>query len=142
MISNWFQSTFQSLSNRHYRTLWTGTPVAFLAFMMSGIVQSIVAFDADGKIEKSLSWPSVWAWPPSTISPFGGVIADRVSKRKLVLIGQCIIGVNFLTVGILIVTDSITILALTASTFVIRGPSRLHRPRSSGVDGRRNRWPG
>ena len=119
MISRWFQDTFQSLSNRHYRTLWLGTTVAFLAFMMSGIVQSIVAFDLTGKNGAVGIVALGMGLATMTISPFGGVIADRVSKRKLVLIGQCIIGINFLTVGVLIVTDTITIAALTASTFVM-----------------------
>ena len=48
MLSRWFDDTFQSLRNPQYRTLWMGTTVAFLAFMMSSIVQSIVAFDLTG----------------------------------------------------------------------------------------------
>lgn len=119
MVSKWFRSTFQSLSNPHYRTLWLGTTVAFLAFMMSSIVQSIVAFDLTGKngavgvVALGMGVATIF------ISPFGGVIADRVSKRRLVAIGQTIIGLDFLIVGILIVTDTITIATLAASTFVM-----------------------
>lgn len=119
MVSRWFRSTFQSLSNPQYRTLWMGTTVAFLAFMMSSIVQSIVAFDLTGKngavgvVALGMGVASI------AISPFGGVIADRVSKRRLVLIGQSVIGVNFLLVGILIVTDNITVALLAGSTFVM-----------------------
>jgi len=119
MIGNWFRSTFQALENRNYRVLWTGTTVAFLAFMMSGIVQSIVAFDLTGKNGAVGVVALGMGLATMFISPFGGVIADRVSKRKLVLIGQTIIGFNFLAVGILIVTDTITILTLAASTFVM-----------------------
>lgn len=119
MISGWFQRTFQSLSNPQYRTLWMGTTVAFLAFMMSSIVQSIVAFDLTGKngavgvVALGMGIASIF------ISPFGGVIADRVSKRRLVLIGQTIIGVDFLLVGILVVTGNITIPLLAGSTFIM-----------------------
>jgi MFS family permease len=121
MISRWFHETFQSLSNPHYRTLWMGTTVAFLAFMMSSIVQSIVAFDITGK-NGSVGLVALGMGVATiVISPFGGVIADRVSKRKLVLIGQTLIGINFLTVGVLILTDAITIPALVASTFVMGG---------------------
>jgi MFS family permease len=96
-----------------------GTTVAFLAFMMSSIVQSIVAFDisgtnsAVGVVALGMGIASIG------ISPFGGVIADRVSKRKLVLIGQTLIALNFLAVGVLVVTDNITIPLLAASTFVM-----------------------
>ncbi len=121
MISRWFQSTFESLSNPQYRTLWLGTTVAFLAFMMSSIVQSIVAFDLTGKNGAVGIVALGMGVATIIISPFGGVIADRVSKRRLVLIGQTIIGINFLTVGIMIVTDQITVPMLVASTFVMGG---------------------
>ena len=119
MISNWFRRTFSSLSNPNYRTLWLGTSVAFLAFMMSSIVQSIVAFDLTGKNGAVGVVALGMGIATIVISPFGGVIADRVSKRRLVLIGQIIIGINFLLVGILIVTDNITIALLAGSTFVM-----------------------
>ena len=119
MVSSWFQRTFQSLSNPLYRTLWMGTTVAFLAFMMSSIVQSIVAFDLTGKNGAVGVVALGMGVATIVISPFGGVIADRVSKRRLVLIGQIIIGINFLAVGILVVTDNITVPLLAASTFVM-----------------------
>lgn len=119
MFSRWFDDTFQSLRNPHYRTLWMGTTVAFLAFMMSSIVQSIVAFDLTGKNGAVGVVALGQGLATICISPFGGVIADRVSKRKLVLIGQTIIGLNFLSVGLLIVADAITIPVLVGSTFVM-----------------------
>lgn len=119
MFSRWFDDTFQSLRNPQYRTLWMGTTVAFLAFMMSSIVQSIVAFDLTGKNGAVGIVALGQGLATICISPFGGVIADRVSKRKLVLIGQSVIGLNFLSVGILIVADSITIPVLVSSTFVM-----------------------
>jgi len=119
MVSNWFDRTFQSLRNPSYRTLWMGTTVAFLAFMMSSIVQSIVAFDLTGKNGSVGIVAFGMGIATIVISPFGGVIADRVSKRRLVLIGQIIIGVNFLAVGVLILTDMISIPLLFLSTFVM-----------------------
>src|SRR5688572_17647916 len=119
MISAWANSTFRALRNPNYRTLWIGTTISFLAFMMSSIVQSVVAFDLTGKngavglVALGMGVATIF------VSPFGGVIADRVSKRKLLLIGQTVIGINFLVVGLLIVTDQITIIFLVASTFVL-----------------------
>ncbi len=119
MISKWFDSTFESLHDQQYRTLWIGSTIAFLAFMMSMIVQSIVAFDLTGKNGAVGIVALGMGIATISIAPFGGVIADRVSKRKLVLIGQTIIGFDFLAVGLLIVTDNITIPMLVASTFVM-----------------------
>ena len=119
MFSNWASVTFQSLQHRDYRVLWLGTTIAFLAFMMSSVVQSLVAYDLTG--ENAAVGLVAVGMGLSTIlvSPFGGVIADRVSKRRLLLIGQSLLGINFLVVGVLIKTDHITVAALVASTFVM-----------------------
>ncbi|MGE0599055.1 MAG: MFS transporter [Dehalococcoidia bacterium] len=119
MFSRWFDSTFESLRDQQYRMLWIGSTIAFLAFMMSMIVQSIVAFDLTGKNGAVGVVALGMGIATIGIAPFGGVIADRVSKRKLVLIGQSIIGVDFLIVGLMILTDTITIPLLAVSTFVM-----------------------
>ena len=119
MISRWATTTFASLEHPHYRILWAGTALGTLAFMMSSIVQSVVAFDITGK-NGAVGLVALGMGAATIIvSPFGGVIADRMSKRKLLLIGQSAIGVNFLVIGVLIVTGHITLVALVASTFVM-----------------------
>ncbi len=119
MISAWADRTFLALRNPNYRILWAGTTLSFLAFMMSSIVQSVVAFDLTGK-NGAVGFVALGMGVATiVVAPFGGVIADRVSKRRLLLIGQVAIGTSFLGVGLLIVTDQINILFLAASTFVL-----------------------
>lgn len=119
MISNWARNTFQALNHRHYRVLWIGTTVSFLAFMMSSVVQSLVAYDLTGRNGAVGVVAVGMGLSTILVSPFGGVIADRVSKRKLLFIGQTAIGLNFASVGVLIISDNITIAALVVSTFVM-----------------------
>lgn len=119
MMRRWSTTTFKSLEDPGYRILWAGSTLAFLAFMMSSVVQSVVAFDLTGK-NGAVGFVALGMGVATIlVSPFGGVIADRVSKRRLLLIGQSTIGVNFISVGLLIVTDHITIPALVVSTFVM-----------------------
>lgn len=119
MLSAWFDSTFLAMRNRNYRTLWIGTAISFLAFAMLSVVQSIVAFDLTGK-NGAVGFVALGMGVATiVVSPFGGVVADRVSKRKLLLAGQSVIGISFFAVGVLIVTGQITILLLAASTFVL-----------------------
>jgi hypothetical protein len=42
-------ATFDALKDRHYRILWIGTTLSFMAFSMSWIVQGVVAFEITGK---------------------------------------------------------------------------------------------
>ena len=65
-----------------------------------------------------------------TISPIGGVIADRLRKKRLVLAGQIVPAVVIFATGVLLVTDLITVPLLTAATlvmglgFAFMGPAR------------------
>jgi MFS family permease len=64
------------------------------------------------------------------LNPFGGAIADRFSKRMLILVSQVVLASVILTIAILIATDNIRILFLaigsfiTGSMFAVLGPSR------------------
>jgi MFS family permease len=119
MVSAWARETFKALQYRDYRVLWTGTLFSFLAFMMSSVVQSVVAFDLTGK-NGAVGFVSLGMGIATIlVSPFGGVVADRFSKRKLLFFGQTTIGLSFAVVGVLILTDQITILLLAASTLVL-----------------------
>lgn len=121
MLSRWARSTFAALSFRDYRVLWLGTAMAFLVFQMQWIAQSVVAFDLTGK-NGAVGFVGLgMGLATITISPFGGVVADRVSKRKLLLLGQSTMGSIFLIVGVLILTDQISIILLAASTFIMGG---------------------
>lgn len=119
MLSRWAAETFQALGNRHYRVLWIGTTISFLVFGMMNIVQSVVAYDLTGRNGAVGAVALGMGVSTICIAPFGGVIADRVSKRLLLLICQTVIGATFLAVGVLIVMDRVFLGALIASTFML-----------------------
>jgi len=86
---------------------------------MSWVVQSVVAFELTGK-NSAVGIVGVGMGVAAlVVGPFGGVIADRLRKRPLLLVGQSLIGLAFFGVGLLIVTDQITILWLVLSTFAM-----------------------
>jgi MFS family permease len=118
-MRRWRSATFEALSHPHYRILWAGTTLAFLAFMMSWVAQSVVAFDISGK-NGSVGVVSLGMGVSQLlIGPFGGAVADRISKRGMLLLGQALAGLNFIVVGVLILTGVITIPLLVASTFML-----------------------
>jgi MFS family permease len=115
---NWFWTTFDALRIRQYRVLWLGTLFSFLAFMMSNTAQSIVAFDITGNNRAVGSVMFGQGIAMLVLTPFGGAIADRVSKRFLLLLCQGTIGLSMLAIGVLIATDSITVFFLAGGAFV------------------------
>lgn len=119
MVGAWFARTFKALEYREYRILWIGTSLAFLAFMMSSVVQAVVAFDLTGR-NGAVGFVSLgMGLATILVSPFGGVVADRFPKRRMLFVGQTVIGLNFAAVGLLILFDLITIPLLALSTLVM-----------------------
>ena len=130
MLARWYASTFEALAVPQFRILWWGSTVASLAFMMTRTVQSVVAFDLAGN---SAAVGVVALGSGVTmifIGPLGGVLADRLSKRRVLLFGQTFVGFCFLTIGLLILTERLTIplLVLLSATmglsFSFIGPTR------------------
>jgi len=115
----WVGGTFESLRNPGYRTLWIGSILAFVSFFMSTIAQNVVAFDLTGKNRDVGAVVFGQGLAMVVLAPFGGALADRVSKRGLLVISQSVIAAVFLVLGILIGADAISILALSLGSFVI-----------------------
>ncbi len=116
--SGWVATTFDALSIRSYRVLWIGTLFSFVAFMMSTTAQSLVAFDLTGNNRAVGSVMFGQGVAMLVLTPFGGAIADRVSKRFMLLLCQGIIGLSMFGLGVLIAMDAITVFFLAAGAFV------------------------
>ncbi len=130
VLVRWAQTTFVALENRNFRLLFFGTLFAQLTFGMKNVIQGIVAYDLTGK-NGSVGLVALGTGVTMvTFGPLGGALGDRLSKRKLLLISQTIIGVNYAFVAILILTGTITIWLLVLSTlflgsmFAVMGPTR------------------
>jgi MFS family permease len=117
--SGWVSSTFDALRIPAYRILWIGTLFSFVGFMMSMTAQNLVAFDLTGN-NRAVGFVTFGQGIAMlALTPFGGAIADRVSKRFMLLICQGMIGVVMLVTGVLIAADAITVFFLAAGAFVI-----------------------
>jgi len=110
---------FTSLQHRDYRMLWSGSLLATTAFMMSLMLVPSVAFDLTGSNTAAGLAQMGSGLGMFFISPIGGVIADRIRKKPLVLVGQAVPAAVILAVGLLIISDMITIALLIIATIVM-----------------------
>ena len=103
------QLTFSSLKNRDYLFYWLGLLASSSGQQMQLVVRGWLVYElTDSPL--ALGFVSVSAGVPILIfSLYGGVIVDRVDKRKLLMITQCIIGGATLAVAILISIEAITL---------------------------------
>lgn len=122
--------TFSALQHKHYRLLWLGSMLATTAFMTSFMMVPAVAYDITGRNASAGLAQMGQGIAMLLVSPLGGVVADRVRKKPLVLLGQSIPACVIVVVGVLILTDRITVPILTLGTLVMglgfsfMGPAR------------------
>ena len=103
----WWRHTFSSLSERHYRYMWFG----MLAFMggvqMSFVAMGYLAYELTGSASLLGLVHGAQAVPMLVLSPFGGVVADRFDRRRLMQIGQVIAAVVALLVALAVWSGNI-----------------------------------
>lgn len=98
---------FASLKHQQFRWLYASNIAFFFAMNGQFLVRSILAYELTGS-ELALGAINLMvAIPMLVVSPFGGVIADRVEKRKLILIGQGLLLCNELVVLALLLTNQL-----------------------------------
>jgi MFS family permease len=84
--------TFQSLANTHFRTLWFGMLASYMAMQMNTLARGYLAFQISGSATALGVVTMTRGLPQLLLSPIGGVIADRVDKRKLLIVTQVFMG--------------------------------------------------
>jgi MFS family permease len=119
VVRRWLQQTFASLSIRGFRILWLGTLTSFLAFFMSTVVNSVVAFDLTGTNRAVGLVIFSQGASMFLFGPIGGAFADRLPKRRVIAVGQGLTGVVFLTTALLAAMGVLRVWHLAAGSFVL-----------------------
>jgi MFS family permease len=129
-VKSWFEETFAALSVRHFRVLWIGTLLAFLAFFMSTVVQSVVTFRLTGSNSAVGFVVFAQGIAMFVLGPLGGALADRWPKRRVIATCQVVTTTVFFVLAWLMASDAIEVAFLAAgsllmgATFAFLGPTR------------------
>jgi MFS family permease len=111
---------FAALRDRQFRWLYISNIAFFFAMNGQMVVRSYLAFEITNKNAFALGLINLAvAVPMLIVSPLGGVVADRVEKRKLIMTGQAILVANELTVLALLLTGTLQFWHLMAVVFVM-----------------------
>ncbi|HTU86810.1 MAG TPA: MFS transporter [Solirubrobacteraceae bacterium] len=101
--------TFAALSVPNYRRYFFGQATSLIGTWMQMTAQSWLVFS----ITHSSTWLGVivalQTLPVLVLGPYGGVIADRVDKRRVMIALQTAMGVQALILGLLTVTGNVHI---------------------------------
>jgi MFS family permease len=114
-----FGRTFDALQNSpYYRTYWFGNQASLLVMQMTMVAMGYLAFTLTnsaailGLVNLAIGLPML------LMSPFGGVIADRFPKRRIILTVQAVLCAVALTLGTLTALGLIQWWHLMIASFV------------------------
>jgi len=101
--------TFRALSIPNYRRYISGQAVSLIGTWMQMTAQSWLVLTLTGSSTDLGLIVALQTLPVLLLCPYGGVIADRVDKRKAMIVLQSAMGVQALVLGVLTVTGSVTV---------------------------------
>src|SRR5581483_8114383 len=99
--------TFSALSVPNYRRYYRGQAVSLIGTWMQMIAQGwLVLTLTNSSVDLGLI-TALQTLPVLVLGPYGGVVADRVDRRRLMVFLQSLMGVQALVLGLLTVTHAI-----------------------------------
>jgi MFS family permease len=101
--------TFKALSVPNYRRYISGQAVSLIGTWMQMTAQAWLVLTLTGSSTDLGLIVALQTLPVLLLGPYGGVIADRVDKRRLMVILQSAMGVQALALGVLTVTGVVTV---------------------------------
>ena len=112
------ETTFRSLRHRNYRLYFFGQIVSFTGSWMQSAALMWLVYDAT----RNPLWPPLMlvgqVGPTLLFGPLGGVLADRLPKRRLIFATQFAFLVSTTALAILIASDIVTPALLLAGAVV------------------------
>jgi MFS family permease len=104
-IAKWGRSTFSSLGVRNYRLYFTGQMVSQSGTFMQQVAQAWLVLKLTNSGTALGLIAALQSLPVLLFAPLGGTLADRYSKRTLLLVTQTVFGLLALLLGTLVITN-------------------------------------
>lgn len=124
------QRTFAALGQPAYRTLWWGTLFSFLGMQMQVVARGYLAYELTGSNTALGGVMIAFGVPQLLLSLWGGVVADRLPKRNVLLVWQGVIAVASGLMALAIAAERVAYWmllatgAVTGAAFSFIGPAR------------------
>ncbi len=117
------QRTFASLATPNYRRWFTGQAVSLTGTWMQTVAQSWLVYELTASASLLGAVIAVQTLPTLVLGPYGGVVADRLDKRRMLVALHTAMGVQALLLGLLTVSGLVALWHV----FVLAGVLGLNR---------------
>jgi MFS family permease len=113
------RQTFAALAIPNFRRYFAGQAISLIGTWMQTVAQSWLIFKLTDSAT-DVGWAvALQTLPVLVLGPYGGVVADRIDKRKLMMALQAMMGVLALVLGILVVTNNIHVWEVFGLAFLL-----------------------
>lgn len=103
-VSRWTRRTFSSLKVRNYRLYFIGQAISLIGTWMQIVSTSLLVLKLTGSMVSLGLVTALQFLPVALLAPYGGLVADRFSKRRILFATQTAAAVLAFTLGGLVVT--------------------------------------
>jgi MFS family permease len=103
------KTTFAAFAVPNYRRYYGGQAISLIGTWMQMTAQAWLVLTLTHSSTALGVIIALQTIPVLLLAPYGGVVADRVDKRKLMIILQTVMGVQALILGLLTVTGSVQV---------------------------------
>src|SRR5262249_52805267 len=108
-----------ALRHRNFRRYAAGQAISLAGFWMQSVAQGWLVFRLSGSELALGTVAFVASLPVLLLSPFAGVVADRMDKRRVVLVTQSAAMALAFVQGIVVATNLATVPIIAALAFCV-----------------------
>ena len=119
---------FKSLSTRNYRLFATGQVVSNTGSWMQRVAQDWLVLELTHNSGTALGITTGLQFLPMIFSMYGGMIADRYPKRRILMATQATMGGLALILGVLAITGAVRIWQVYALAFALGAVTVVDNP--------------
>ena len=113
------RQTFASLRTPNYRRYFSGQSISLIGTWMQTVAQSWLVLQLTGSATDLGVVIALQTLPILVLGSYGGVVADRLDKRRLMIGLQSIMGVLALVLGVLTLTHLVVLWEVFALAFLL-----------------------
>ncbi|OGB88805.1 MFS transporter [candidate division WOR-1 bacterium RIFCSPHIGHO2_01_FULL_53_15] len=114
-----FRQTFRALKSRNYRLIFIGSLISFIGTWMQMVAVGWLVYRLTNSPFMLGMVGFISQIPAFAVAPFGGVIADRLDRRKVLLLTQTLSMIQALLLAFFIFTGTITVWHVLVLSFTL-----------------------
>jgi MFS family permease len=119
VIGTWGSETFTALAAPNFRRYLAGQAVSLVGTWMQAVALGWLVLELTGSGTALGLVVAAQFLPILLLGPYGGLLADRIDKRRLLMATQLVYGVTALALGLLVVSGAVALWIVVALALVI-----------------------